>query len=118
MFEEVLLNPPFQNKGRVLWQSSSSSSFFFYLFFSCYDVGYLACQHGMERSGEDIRDFIRFNSSLWASINRVFYNYQFSIIFLDWDPFWNWVGCWFFWAYFSYALIDPFILLLESLVSY
>lgn len=33
MFEEVLLNPPFQNKGRVLWQSSSSSSFFFIYFF-------------------------------------------------------------------------------------
>lgn len=58
---------------------------------------------------------VQFNSSLWASMNTVFCNYQITFILLDWSPFCNWVvGCFVFGRVFLYDLVNPIYLINKS----
>lgn len=41
----------------------------------------------VERSGEAVLEFIRLNTSLWASVTREFGNYLLGVILVDWKPF-------------------------------
>lgn len=58
-------------------------------------MGHLARENtsiflGLERSEENIWNSVRFNSFLWASVNRSFFFFltiSLVLFFLDWDPF-------------------------------
>lgn len=90
LLKEVLLNPSFRGRGKVLWQST-----FFVVLWGIGEEHWFFFFMEIEKSDEEIWEIIRFRTSLWVLVIRSVCNYSIGFVLLDLNPLslggWSWI---------------------------